>query len=92
MSGAPDLASEIARTERAMQDALNALRDRVAQGKRDREARALIARCRALGETLLAACERLGATDDERATRAAAEYLLAHLVILEREVDQVPLH
>ena len=88
----PALAGEIARTERALQDALNDLRVRVSQGRRDGEARALITRCRELAATLTRACERLADSDDENATRAAARYLAAHLVILEREVEQAPLH
>src|SRR3954447_17510997 len=86
------LTAEIARTERALQDALNDLRVRVSLGQRDRESRKLIARCRELGRVLTRACDRLGDSDDENATRAAAHYLAAHLVILEREVEQAPLH
>ena len=86
------LTGEIARTERALQDALNDLRIRVSLGKRDHEAQELIRRCQALAITLREACSRLGAGDDEDATRAAADYLAAHLVILEREVEQAPLH
>ena len=94
MSDKPDptLAGEIARTERALQDALNDLRVRVSQGRRDAEARTLVTRCRDLTHALMRACERLGNSDDENATRSAARYLAAHLVILEREVEQAPLH
>jgi hypothetical protein len=88
----PALAAHIARTERALQDALNELRVRVSQGRRDPEARALVERCRDLSGRLAGACERLGDSDDENATRSAARYLAAHLVILEREVEQAPLH
>lgn len=86
------LSAEIARTERALQDALNDLRVRVSQGRRDGEARALVVRCRDLAADLIRACERLGTSEDENATRSAAHYLAAHLVILEREVEQAPLH
>jgi hypothetical protein len=88
----PDLTGEIARTERALQDALNDLRVRVSLGKRDQEAHELIRRCRDLCDLLRDFCTRLPAGDDEDATRSAAEYLAAHLVILEREVEQAPLH
>ena len=88
----PDLTMEIARTERALQDALNELRARVSAAKRDDESRELIRHCKELAELLHEACSKLGAGDDEDATRSAAEYLAAHLVILEREVDQAPLH
>jgi hypothetical protein len=88
----PALAGEIARTERALQDALNELRVRVSYGRRDAEARTLIVKCRDLAAALTHACERLGNSDDENATRSAARYLAAHLVILEREVEQAPLH
>ena len=88
----PDLTGEIARTERALQDALNDLRVRVSLGKRDQASHELIRRCRDLCELLRDFCARLPAGDDEDATRSAAEYLAAHLVILEREVAQAPLH
>jgi hypothetical protein len=87
-----DLSAEIARTERALQDALNELRGLVSRGRRDREAHDLIDRCNTLATRLTQACERLPQGDDEDATRAAARYLAAHLVILEREVEQAPLH
>ena len=87
-----ELSVQIARTERALQDALNDLRVRVSQGRRDAEARALVTRCRDLCAALTHACERLGDSEDENATRSAAHYLAAHLVILEREVEQAPLH
>jgi hypothetical protein len=86
------LAGAIARTERALQDALNDLRARVSLGKRDQESRALVQRCHELSTRLTEACSLLGPGGDEQATRSAAEYLAAHLVILEREVDQIPLH
>ena len=88
----PALTGEIARTERALQDALNDLRVRISQGRRDAEARALVIRCRDLCAALTGACARLGSSEDENATRSAAHYLAAHLVILEREVEQAPLH
>ena len=83
---------EIARTERALQDALNELRVRVSTGRRDDESRELVRHCKELADLLTEACAKLGAGSDEDATRAAAEYLAAHLVILEREVEQAPLH
>ena len=61
-------------------------------GKRDDESRELVRHCRELAELLREACGKLGSGSDEDATRAAAEYLAAHLVILEREVEQAPLH
>ena len=88
----PELASDIARAERALQDALNELRVRVSQGRRDDASRELVRRCKDLARLLREACGRLPNGDDEDATRAAAEYLAAHVVILEREVEQVPLH
>jgi hypothetical protein len=87
-----DLSGDIARTERALQDALNDLRILVSLGQRDAESRALIQRCQELSTLLEGACARLPMGDDEDATRAAAGHLAAHLVILEREVDQAPLH
>ena len=88
----PALSGEIARTERALQDALNELRVLVSRGRRDHQARDLILRCNELTALLTQACERLPKGDDEDATRTAARYLAAHLVILEREVEQAPLH
>lgn len=88
----PDLTMEIARTERALQDALNELRARVSAAKRDDESRELVRHCKELAELLREACSKLGPGDDEDATRSAADYLAAHLVILEREVEQAPLH
>jgi hypothetical protein len=88
----PELTLEIARTERALQDALNELRVRVSTGRRDDEARDLVRHCKELAELLRDACHKLPEGDDEDATRSAADYLAAHLVILEREVEQAPLH
>ena len=65
---------------------------RVSNGKRDDESRELVRHCKELAELLREACAKLGSGTDEDATRAAAEYLVAHLVILEREVEQAPLH
>jgi hypothetical protein len=64
----------------------------VSTGKRDDESRELVRHCKELTELLREACGKLGHGSDEDATRAAAEYLAAHLVILEREVEQAPLH
>lgn len=65
---------------------------RVSTGRRDGEARELVRHCKELAELLHEACNKLGPGDDESATRSAADYLAAHLVILEREVEQAPLH
>ena len=88
----PELTLEIPSTERAMQDALNELRVGVSTGRRDDEARELVRHCKELAELLREACHKLPEGDDEDATRSAADYLAAHLVILEREVEQAPLH
>lgn len=70
-----ELHLEIARVERALRDAVNDLRDRLAQRPDDPECDVRAVRCLDLSTQLLGAVELLGPGEDEDATRAAARGL-----------------
>jgi hypothetical protein len=83
-----ELYLEIARTERALREALDDLRRRLRVDRNDPRIAELAADCRALSAQLQSCTSLIGPGHDEDATRAVADGLALRLRDLLREIGE----